>query len=201
MAGKNEEGKSGVFCSKTQIIIAIIIAIVLIVAVGVIAGVVSRSGSAASQPTTATTTTATTTAKPTTPPPKYSQLNSVRLPTNVIPLNYTFTLDIDMTKLIYDGNNVIRFQVTSPTNVIIVHADGITMKSAPKVATDSGFTSTLAVSDYGQYHKNSFYYIGMQNNLAAGIYYIQFIYTAKLSTDLNGLYKYQYTRASDRAVV
>lgn len=194
MAGKNEEGKSGVFCSKSNIIIAIIIAIALIVTVGIIAGVTTRSG-AANQESTPTA------AAPTTTPPKYPQLNNIRLPTNVIPLNYTFTLDIDMTKLTYDGDNVIRFQVTSPTNVIIVHADGITMKSAPKVASDAAFTNTIAVSDYGQHNKNSFYYVGLQSNLAAGIYYIQFLYTANLASDLNGLYKYQYTRASDKAVV
>ncbi|EDV23637.1 uncharacterized protein TRIADDRAFT_63983 [Trichoplax adhaerens] len=194
----SKDGKSGVFCSNTKLIITILLVIGLIVAVGLIAGLTSRSGSTGNQQSTTMTVTQPVS---TTAPPKYPQLNNRRLPTNVKPLNYTFTLDIDMTKLSYNGNNVIRFQVTSPTNVIIVHTDGITVTSAPKVASDSTFSNTFTVSDYGAHTQNNYYYVGLQNNLAAGIYYIQFIYTANLASDLNGLYKYQYTRASDRAVI
>ncbi|EDV23634.1 uncharacterized protein TRIADDRAFT_63982 [Trichoplax adhaerens] len=221
---KGNGEQKGFFVSYTQLAIAVVVVIAITVAVGLIAGLTGNAGSgsqASTGGTTVATTMATTkaaattkatvasttkgpTVKPTTPaPPKYPALAKARLPTDIKPSEYYFELDVDMTTLSYTGINVINFTVVNPTNIIVVHIDGITVTGTPQVSTDRYFSTGLQnVIDQGSYAKNNYYYTVLQSNLqAGGVYYVRYTYNAKLSSDRSGFYKYQYTRASDRATV
>ena len=214
-----DDDKKGCFLSYTQIAIAVVVVILLTVTVGLIAGLTGRSASGGQTstggttvaPTNAMSTTQMATNKPTVKPtmaptspvpPPYPALANSRLPTNIKPTEYYFELDVDMTALTFTGVNVIQFNVTSPTTLIIVHVDGINVTATPQVSTDRYFnTGMQQVSTHGTYLRNNYHYTVLTNAISSGTYYIKYIYSAKLASDLNGLYKYQYTRASDRATV
>lgn len=185
------------FITYRQIIVGVVVFVMVAVAVGLVAGLTApgkhQHGNATTTSTPATSTTVAV--------PKYPALAKPRLPTNIKPKAYKYLLDIDMTKLNFVGSNTIQIQVESSTNIIIVHVDGINMLHAPLVGNDGNFNSastTYKVVDSGNYKPNSYYYVVLQNNLSPGTYYIRFNFTALLSSDLLGLYRYQYTRVSDR---
>lgn len=182
------------FVTYRQTVIGVAIFVVVVVAVGLAAGLTAPSKQ--QNGNVSTSTPATTVA-----PPKYPVLAKPRLPTNIKPKAYNYQLDIDMTKLNFIGFNIIQIEVKSSTNIIIVHVKGIHMLSTPQVGNSSNFNSpsrSYKVVESGNYKPNSYYYIVLQNNLSPGTYYVRFNFTAQLSSDLLGLYKYQYTRASDR---
>lgn len=222
-----DDDRNGYFVTYTQIAIAVVVVIVLTVTVGLIAGLTGHAGSGGQTSTTGTTaaTAASTSAtqtgtqmattkatmkptqgqtvQPTTPaPPPYPELANIRLPTTVKPSEYYFELDVDMTSLSFTGSNVIQFSVTASTTLIIVHVDGINVTATPQISTDRYFNGGLqTVSAHGTYKKNNYHYTVLANPIVFGTYYIRYIYRANLSNDLNGFYKYQYTRASDRETV
>ena len=139
--------------------------------------------------------------KPTQPTPtsSYAVVNRPRLPTNVVPIQYWFTIEFDMANLNFSGDTIIEVRVTNRTNTIIVHADDMTMTQEPQVTNDRNYnpgTIYYMVSDKGFYKPNQYYYVILQNELTPGIYYLRFRHTAPLSTRLDGLYKYQYARAN-----
>ncbi|EDV23632.1 uncharacterized protein TRIADDRAFT_57038 [Trichoplax adhaerens] len=183
------------FITYRQTAIGVIVFIILAVSVGLIAGLTASGRNQSANIT--TTSMPLTTAVPT----KYAALAKPRLPTSIKPKAYYYQLDIDMTKLNFVGINTIQFMVKSSTNIIIVHVSGIKMLSAPQVSNDRNFNGASTyykVIDTGNYKPNSYYYVVLQNKLTPGTYYIRFNFTAQLASDLLGLYKYQYTRASDR---
>lgn len=192
------EKRNGIFCSHSRLFIWIVIIIILIAAVGLVAGLLSRQTSVITSSTPSI-------INPTTPSgPKYSLLRNSRLPQTLFPLAYTFQLDLDMNKFTINGINIIQINMTTPTNIIIVHAIGMKMLVTPQVARDGNFDSqsiNYTVADHGSYVKNSYYYVVLQDNLPLGIYYVKFTYVTSMSTDLYGLYRYQYIRASDRTVM
>ncbi|EDV28936.1 uncharacterized protein TRIADDRAFT_63531 [Trichoplax adhaerens] len=134
-----------------------------------------------------------------TPTSSYAAVNKPRLPTDIVPVQYWFTLEIDMTNLNFSGDTTIEVTVKKETNTIILHASGLTMTQDPQVTNNrnyDGSTTYYTISTKGTYAPNQYYYMMMQNNLTPGTYYLRFRHTAPLSTRLDGLYKYQYTRAS-----
>lgn len=185
----------GYFVSKTRAIILAVIAIGVIILVGVLAGVLSRG--AASQcgqngntsPTMAPVTPAT--AKPVSP---YAAVNNIRLPKNVIPIQYWFELEIDMNQLVFNGTNTAELNITSQTNLIIFHIKDLEITAAPKVARDRAFNNQVSVKEHNSFKPNEYYYIVLNSPASVGIYYVNFKFKAPLSTALSGLYKSSYTK-------
>ncbi|EDV25745.1 uncharacterized protein TRIADDRAFT_35766 [Trichoplax adhaerens] len=147
-------------------------------------------------PTTMAPTTKGATAKPTTAKPisPYAAVNNIRLPKNVIPIQYWFTLEIDMTALTFTGSNVAELNVTSQTDIFIFHIKDMEITTTPQVATDQALQNKLSIKEHKGFKPNDYYYVALNNAVGAGTYYVRFDFKAPLSTVLNGLYKSSYTK-------
>ena len=59
------------------------------------------------------------------------------MPKNIIPVHYDLLLDIDLEKLRFGGNVKILANVTSSTNLVLVHVNEMNVTSV-KVSTKNG---------------------------------------------------------------
>ncbi|EDV29668.1 uncharacterized protein TRIADDRAFT_20166 [Trichoplax adhaerens] len=149
-----------------------------------------------------TTTRTVATVKPTAPKPtsRYPAVNNIRLPKNIVPIQYWFSLDVDMIGLQFTGQNDIEISVTSQTNIIIVHMKQMTLVGSPVVSSTRNFGNPLTISEHNAFALNDYYYIVLASPLNPGIYYVRFNFRAALSTALNGLYKSTYTKLDGRVI-
>lgn len=218
-----ERKPDGYYCSKLHLILAVVVAIALVVLVGILAGVVPQGSSGASagtqstmstsRPTAATTRSGMTqssvgttsfvaTVRPTTPKPtsRYAAVNNIRLPKNIVPVQYWFSLDIDMLGLKFTGTNEIQITVNERTSIIIVHMKQMTLTATPIVSTRRDFGNSIQILEHSAFAPNDYYYIVLTNPINTGTYYVRFQFSAQLSTILNGLYKSTYTKLDGRVM-
>lgn len=119
-------------------------------------------------------------------------MDSVRLPSSLVPQLYNVSLNTNMQTFTVDGSVLIDIHVRNSTNTIVLHAKDMSINSVSLYSLSGSTPFTITGRDF--YNQNDFYVISLATSLAQGTLvklYMTFNYT--LRDDLVGYYKSSYT--------
>ncbi|EDV23633.1 uncharacterized protein TRIADDRAFT_57039 [Trichoplax adhaerens] len=106
---------------------------------------------------------------------------------NIKAKEYYVNLSMDINQFQYNLMFIIRIAVLSPTNTIILHGNGIDMKSKPQITRSLDFHQTLIQYRLRNASRRSTqnasrYSLVLDKNLAIGHYYIRFNLTSQIAS-------------------
>eukprot|EP00795_Rhopilema_esculentum_P003842 gene3842-15137_t len=213
---RSRRDKSGYYVRKRTAVIVVVAIVLLIVLVGIVAAYLgpgkrkhstvhgsSNQGSKGKvttkappqtptkSPTKPPTKAASTTPAATTPTRSPGLYQNIRLPTFVKPYHYDVELTIDLKNESFTGKSTAFVDVTKATNEVVIHINSMMIQKA-EVTNQAG--TKIAASETFEYKKNDYYVFKFASSLAVGKYQLYFEYSAKLATDLKGLYRSTYKK-------
>lgn len=125
-------------------------------------------------------------------PENYQQELSYRLPTNVRPLKYTLSINVDVENEIFGGNVTINLEVTTSTNTIQLNYKEITVAwSNARLSLDAS-GQTFQVINQIDRPIEQIYELHFQSDLVVGTYTLELQFEGNVRHDLTGLYKSSY---------
>ncbi|EDV25910.1 uncharacterized protein TRIADDRAFT_63839 [Trichoplax adhaerens] len=228
----SRKAKDGYYFTKRKLIIAAIVVVVVIIIVGVSAGLTGRAlashgeTQSTEKPTDKMTeepTMGPTVGRPTTGRPQLNQqqkkpmptapaptpftgskavMNNIRLPGNVEPVHYEFSLDIDVLGKKFNGTNVAEFKLVKSTDIILIHRKMMELTKEPLLSTDESFAADklITLKEVGYYSKYEYQYMMVDTPLALGTYYLKLEFKADLTESLFGIYLSQYRQYDGKEV-
>ncbi|KXJ20434.1 Endoplasmic reticulum aminopeptidase 1 [Exaiptasia diaphana] len=115
----------------------------------------------------------------------------IRLPRNVVPVHYNVFLNVTVDLPRYDGNVEVEVNVTSPTDLILIHSLGlnITQLTVKKKVKSK---DNIPIRRHFEFKKNEFYVIQTDSMLSPSLYVVTMHYEGFFSRDLRGLYRSTY---------
>ena len=117
--------------------------------------------------------------------------DNIRLPGDIVPLEYLINLHPNLTTELVEGNVLIDVEVLNSTSVVIIHARDMNI-TVSSVTTASGHVVSIEESFFVE--STQFYVMKLKQSLhpQKGAQ-LEFHWQSKLSTSLAGFYKSTYT--------
>lgn len=117
---------------------------------------------------------------------------SYRLPTNVRPLTYTLSINVDVENEVFGGNVTINLEVTTSTTIIHLNYKEIIVGWSNARLSLDATGQTFQVINQVDRPIEQIYELHFQSDLAVGTYTLELQFEGNIRHDLTGLYKSSY---------
>ncbi|XP_071800471.1 aminopeptidase N-like isoform X2 [Asterias amurensis] len=169
--------------TRRTAVILFIVFLVVVVLIGLMCGLLTRGGSEPAG---------------TSDPSGAGLWKTTRLPQTLSPVSYELMVRTDMTKFIFSGSVGILFECLEPTDLILIHANNLTVgEGQTTLKRDGGGTAPELLKEPWIYEENQFIVIELDGTLKKGDMYRLYIeFQGPLQEDLAGFYRMSYISAA-----
>jgi puromycin-sensitive aminopeptidase len=112
-----------------------------------------------------------------------------RLPTTVVPEQYSIVLTPDLEKFVFSGAETVRVQIKESTNVLVLNANELELQEAFVTGADGNKLNGTIELD----NEHEFARITFAQQLSVGTWSLDIKFTGELNNKLKGFYRSFYT--------